>query len=138
MEKKLTLTLTIVVALAITRSDGRILLQKRPKGKAMAGLWEFPGGKVEAGEAPEAALVREIDEELGVKVSVSEMQPITFATAEVSSGEILLLLYRANRWQGELRALHAEALQWVTLEEMRQLPMPPADAPFIDALAQMN
>ncbi|WP_438731686.1 8-oxo-dGTP diphosphatase MutT [Parasphingorhabdus sp. DH2-15] len=124
----------IVVALAMTRDDGRILLQKRPEGSAMAGLWEFPGGKLEIGETPEQALVREIEEELGLAVKAENLSPVVFASEQLAKRHLLLLLYQCSDWEGEPKALHAEELRWVTLEEMTNLPMPPADGPFIGAL----
>lgn len=127
-----------VVAVALKRADGRILVQQRPAGKAMAGLWEFPGGKVEPDETPEAALVREIDEELGVTLDPADLTPLTFASEPLGGKRLLLLLYVARAWQGEPRALDASAIRWVTIEEMRALPMPPADAPFADVLAGLS
>lgn len=124
-----------VVAAALIRDDGCILVQQRPVGKQMAGLWEFPGGKVEPGETPEAALVREIDEELGVRLDPAALKPLTFASEALDDRHLLLLLYATRLWEGEPRALDASAIRWVTIDEMRALPMPPADAPFADALA---
>lgn len=126
-----------VVALALIGPDGRILVQQRPPGKMMAGLWEFPGGKVEPGETPEAALVREIAEELDVRLDAGALAPLTFASEALGERHLLLLLYVAREWEGEPRALDASAIRWVTIEEMRALPMPPADAPFADALARL-
>lgn len=123
-----------VVAAALTDPQGRILVQRRPAGKAMAGLWEFPGGKVEPGEAPEAALVRELAEELGVTVSARDLTPLTFATAPVGERTLLLLLYRCDRWLGEPQPIDADVLDWRTPAGLRDLAMPPADLPFIDVL----
>lgn len=131
-------TLMKVVALALRRNDGRILLQKRPQNTAMAGLWEFPGGKMENGETPEQSLKREIDEELGIKVAQDDLEPVTFASEALADRHLLLLLYQCSKWQGQPIALHAEELRWVTLEEMSTLPMPPADAPFTKALERAN
>jgi len=125
----------LVVAAALTDPQGRILVQRRPAGKAMAGLWEFPGGKVEPGEAPEAALVRELAEELGVTVAAEDLTPLTFAIAPVGERTLLLLLYRCERWQGEPHPIDADALDWRRPAALRGLAMPPADLPFIDALA---
>jgi len=125
----------LVVAAALTDPQGRILVQRRPAGKAMAGLWEFPGGKVEPGEAPEAALVRELAEELGVTVAAEDLTPLTFATAPVGERTLLLLLYRCDRWQGEPQPIDADALDWRRPAALRDLAMSPADLPFIDALA---
>ncbi len=124
-----------VVAVAMVDADGRVLLQKRPAGKAMAGLWEFPGGKVEPGEGPEAALVRELAEELGVDVHTSCLAPATFASADIGDGRhMLLLLYICRKWRGIPQALEAEALLWARPVEMYQLAMPPADLPLIGLL----
>ena len=127
-----------VVAVAMIAPDGRVLVQQRPPGKAMAGLWEFPGGKVEPGETPEQALVREIDEELGVTLKAAALEPLTFASEPLAERHLILLLYVAREWTGEARALDASAIRWVTIDEMRALPMPPADAPFADALARLG
>jgi 8-oxo-dGTP diphosphatase len=124
----------LVVAAALADEDGRILLQQRPGGKAMAGLWEFPGGKVEEGERPEAALVRELREELGIRLAAERLVPACFASAPLGDRHLILLLYICRHWEGEPQALHATALRWVRLEEMRGLPMPPADEPLIALL----
>lgn len=124
----------IVVAAALINGDGRVLLQKRAPGRSMAGLWEFPGGKVEAGETTEAALARELREELGVEVAEHALQPTCFASAPVGARHMILLLYICREWRGEPKPLDAERLAWVRLADMRALPMPPADAPLIDLL----
>ena len=124
----------MVVAAALQDGEGRILVQQRPEGTQMAGLWEFPGGKLEAGETPEAALVRELDEELGIQVDVADLTACHFASAPLGERHLLLLLYRCTRWTGTPVAYHARALQWLRPHEMEGLPMPPADLPFIDAL----
>ena len=124
----------MVVAAALIRGD-RVLVQQRPAGKAMAGLWEFPGGKLEPGETAEAALIRELAEELGIAVEPDVPQPITFATGQVAGRTLVLLLFRVDRWTGEPRALEAPALCWADLQRLRALPMPPADEPLIEALA---
>ena len=124
----------LVVAAALIGPDGRLLLQQRAAGRAMAGLWEFPGGKVEAGETPEAALARELGEELGLLVDPDELSPACFASAPLGERHLVLLLYLCRAWTGEARALHASALRWARPEEMRGLPMPPADEPLIDLL----
>ena len=123
-----------VVAAALVRGDGRILLQQRAPGRAMAGLWEFPGGKVEAGERPEAALVRELGEELGIGVGEGDLIAATFASADNAGRHMLLLLYVCHKWQGTPAALDATALSWVLPGEMHDLPMPPADIPMIPIL----
>ncbi len=127
----------IVVAAALIGGDGRILLQQRAAGRAMAGLWEFPGGKVEADETPEAALVREIDEELGICLDAAALSPACFASEAVGERHMTLLLYICRAWQGEPAPLDAAALCWADLAEMRTLPMPPADAPLIDLLEKL-
>lgn len=126
-----------VVAAALVDDAGRVLVQQRPPGKQMAGLWEFPGGKVETGETPEDALVRELNEELGIVVDPAALNPATFASEKLGDRHLLLLLYVCRIWSGDPAALDAVALKWVTLAEMRTLAMPPADAPFIAALERM-
>lgn len=123
-----------VVAAALPDSEGRVLLQQRPAGTAMAGLWEFPGGKVEPGESPEAALVRELHEELGIGVKPENLEPITFATVNAGDKALILLLYGCRTWQGEAVALHATALRWEHPDAMAALPMPPADYPMVSLL----
>lgn len=128
----------LVVAAALVAPDGRILLQQRAPGRAMAGLWEFPGGKVEPGERPEVALVRELAEELGIEVEEDALQAACFASAPNGDRHmLLLLLYICRAWEGDPAPLDATALQWVQLEQMRALPMPPADEPLIDLLAAL-
>ena len=126
-----------VVAAALVDEAGRVLLQQRPAGKAMAGLWEFPGGKMEAGEAPEAALARELHEELGIEVDEASMSPACFASAPVGERHLLLLLFLIEHWSGTPTALEAEALAWARPSEMREFAMPPADLPLIDPLDAM-
>lgn len=120
-----------VVAAALVDQDGRILLQQRPAGKELAGLWEFPGGKIESGESPEAALIRELAEELGISVSSACLAPATFASAPLGDRHLLLLLFVCRKWEGIPRAIEASALKWVRPVEMHALPMPPADRPLI-------
>lgn len=127
----------LVVAAALVAADGRILLQQRAPGRAMAGLWEFPGGKVEPGELPEGALVRELEEELGIVVDGAALAPATFASADNGGRHMLLLLYLCREWQGEPKPLDAAALKWVRTEEMTTLPMPPADEPLIPLLERL-
>lgn len=130
-------TMLFVVAAALVNQANEILIQKRPAGKAMAGLWEFPGGKVEAGESPVAALIRELDEELAVGVEPENLLPVTFASEALDGAYLVLLLYLCRIWQGQPRAMESTAIEWVTLDEMRARAMPPADAPFIDHLARV-
>ena len=126
-----------VVAVALLDGDGRILLQQRAPGRAMAGLWEFPGGKLEADELPEAALARELEEELGIGIAVEDVEPACFARAPVAGRQMLLLLYLCRRWHGEPAALDASALAWLRPDEMDPVTMPPADAPLIPKLAAL-
>jgi len=125
----------VVVAAALIDADGRILLQQRPPGKSLPGLWEFPGGKIEAGETPEAALIRELHEELGIDTEAACLAPVTFASARLDNGtHLLLLLYVCRKWRGIPRALVASDLRWEYPTAMFALPMPPADLPLIALL----
>lgn len=124
----------IVAAAALIDAEGRVLLQQRPDGKAMAGLWEFPGGKVEQGEAPEDALVRELEEELGISTHRSCLAPATFASEPLDGRDLVLLLYVCRKWSGTPQLRHAAAMQWVRPHQMFSLPMPPADLPMIGVL----
>jgi len=126
---------TTVVAAALVDKAGRILLQQRAPGRAMAGLWEFPGGKVEPGELPEAALVRELREELGIDVEDASLAPACFASAAVGERHMILLLYLCRQWRGTPRPLDASALKWLRPAEMIAAEMPPADRPLIDLLS---
>ena len=127
----------LVVAVALVDRDGRVLLQQRPPGKPMADLWEFPGGKVEPGETPEAALVRELEEELGIRTHQSCLAPATFASEPLGEKHLLLLLYVCRKWEGVPQARHATALTWVRPAQMYALPMPPADLPLIGLIDAM-
>lgn len=120
-----------VVAVALVDREGRVLLQQRPPGGSMAGLWEFPGGKVEPGETPEAALIRELHEELGIDVEAACLAPATFASAPLGDRHLLLLLFACRKWRGQPQPLHASALRWARPIEMHALAMPPADRPLI-------
>ncbi len=124
----------MVVAAALVDGDGRVLVQQRPPGASMAGLWEFPGGKMEPGELPEAALCRELDEELGIGVNEADLAPATFASESLGDRHLLLLLYALREWRGTPEARHATALKWVHPPELHGLDMPPADKPLIGLL----
>ncbi|NJM50569.1 MAG: 8-oxo-dGTP diphosphatase MutT [Sphingomonadales bacterium] len=130
-------TMLFVVAAALVNQVNEILVQKRPEGKAMAGLWEFPGGKVEASEKPESALKRELREELGIDVQTGNLVPLTFAEEALGTKNLLLLLYLCRDWSGEPVAMEGNELRWVTMDDLRKLPMPPADKPFIGHLARI-
>lgn len=123
-----------VVAAALVDEHGRVLLQRRPPGKQMADLWEFPGGKIDPGERPEAALVRELAEELGITVAAEHCGPLTFASAPLGGRHLLLLLYVIRDWQGDPQPLEATELAWVAPTAMHALPMPPADVPLVAML----
>jgi len=124
----------IVVAAALVDRDGRILVQQRPEGLSMAGLWEFPGGKLEPGETPEAALIRELAEELAIDVDHACLAPACFASDTLGDKHLLLLLYVCRKWRGTPIAQHASALRWVRPVELHSLDMPPADKPLIGLL----
>lgn len=126
-----------VVGAAMIDADGRVLVQQRPPGKTMAGLWEFPGGKVEPGETPEAALIRELDEELGVSAQASCLAPAVFASEPLGERHLILLLYVLRKWQGVPVAREATALRWLRPVELHALEMPPADRPLIGLLEQL-
>lgn len=131
MQKNPTMT---VVAAALVDGDGRVLLQQRRPDRAMAGLWEFPGGKVESDELPEAALARELEEELGIRVAPAALAPACFASAPLGACHMVLLLYICRAWSGDPEPLDASALKWARPGEMYGLAMPPADAPLIPLL----
>lgn len=127
----------LVAACALVDADGRVLLSQRPQGKALAGLWEFPGGKVEAGETPEAALLRELREELGVETKAACLAPLTFASHSYEGFHLLMPLFVCRRFQGTPRPLEGQSLKWVRPRDMRDYPMPPADAPLIPFLVDL-
>ena len=127
----------LVAAVALVDADGRVLVTKRPEGKQLAGLWEFPGGKVEAGERPETALIRELKEELGIDVTEACLAPLTFASHSYEEFHLLMPLYVCRRWKGLVRAAEGQALQWVKPVRLRELPMPPADIPLIAQLRDL-
>jgi 8-oxo-dGTP diphosphatase len=131
-------TMLFVVAAALTTQDGEILLQKRPAGRQMAGLWEFPGGKVDPGESPESALIRELEEELGVVVNGSDLVPVTFASEPLGDRHLLLMLYSCTQWVGVPVPMDGQELRWLMPHDMRDLPMPPADKPLVAALENID
>jgi 8-oxo-dGTP diphosphatase len=127
----------LVVACALIDADGRVLLARRPAGKPMAGLWEFPGGKVEAGERPEDTLIRELEEELGIVVKEACLAPLTFASHAYADFHLLMPLYVCRRWEGAVRAKEGQQLAWVRPNRLRDYPMPPADEPLVAHLTTL-
>lgn len=128
------MTLVLVAAVALIDPDGRLLLAQRPEGKSMAGLWEFPGGKVEPGETPEACLIRELEEELDIETWASCLAPLTFASHAYADFHLLMPLYACRKWQGIVRAREGQRLAWARVGELAAYPMPPADKPLIPIL----
>lgn len=128
------MTIVLVAAVALIDPDGRVLLAQRPEGKSMAGLWEFPGGKVEPGETPEAALIRELHEELGIDTWTSCLAPLTFASHGYESFHLLMPVFACRKWQGVVQPREGQRLAWVRAADLRSYPMPPADIPLIPAL----
>jgi 8-oxo-dGTP diphosphatase len=126
--------LVLVAACALLDADGRVLLAQRPGGKPMAGLWEFPGGKVEAGERPEQTLIRELKEELAIVVSEACLAPLTFASHAYPDFHLLMPLYVCRRWEGIVTAQEGQRLAWVRPNRLRDYPMPPADEPLVSHL----
>lgn len=124
----------LVSAVALIDRDGRVLLAQRPDGKSMAGLWEFPGGKVEPGETPEQALVRELHEELGIGTWTSCLAPLTFASHSYADFHLLMPLFACRKWEGIPQAREGQTLAWVPKSELRNYPMPPADIPLVPIL----
>ena len=129
--------LLLVVAVALIDADHRVLVAQRPKGRQLAGLWEFPGGKVDAGERPEQALIRELREELGIEVKAPCLAPLTFASHAYDDFHLLMPLYACYRWQGSVAPREGQALKWLHPHKGLELPMPPADAPLIPALIDL-
>ena len=129
--------LLLVAACALVDADGRVLIAQRPPGKTLAGLWEFPGGKVEPGETPEATLIRELAEELGVATQAACLAPLTFASYAYDEFHLLMPLYICRKWNGFVQPREAQALKWVRPRDLRNYPMPPADAPLIPPLIDL-
>ncbi|MCF6314874.1 MAG: 8-oxo-dGTP diphosphatase MutT [Marinosulfonomonas sp.] len=124
----------LVSAVALIDRDGRILLAQRPEGKSMAGLWEFPGGKVEPGETPEVALIRELEEELGINTWSSCLAPLSFASHSYDDFHLLMPLFACRKWEGTPHPKEGQTLKWVHVRDLRNYPMPPADIPLISVL----
>lgn len=129
--------LLLVTACALVDTDGRVLLSQRPEGKKLAGLWEFPGGKVEIGETPEEALIRELEEELGIRTQVACLAPLTFASHRYEDFHLLMPLFVCRRFDGEPHGREGQAVKWVRPKDMRNYPMPPADEPLISHLIDL-
>jgi 8-oxo-dGTP diphosphatase len=127
----------LVVAAALVDVDGRVLITQRPQGKQFGGLWEFPGGKINAGERPEQSLIRELREELGITVDELCLAPLTFASHAYPDFHLLMPLYLCRRWQGMVRSVEGQTLRWVRPLELRQYEMPAADVPLIPALVEI-
>jgi len=133
----LSLTTVLVAACALIDADGRVLIAERPAGKSMAGLWEFPGGKVEAGERPEECLIRELAEELGIAVNEACLAPLTFASHNYPDFHLLMPLYVCRRWEGIVTPREGQRLAWVKPQRLRDYPMPPADEPLVAHLMSL-
>jgi 8-oxo-dGTP diphosphatase len=129
--------LLLVAACALVDVDGRILLAQRPQGKQLAGLWEFPGGKVEPGETPEETLIRELDEELGIQTKIPCLAPLTFASHTYDDFHLLMPLYICRRFEGTAHGREGQAIKWVRPKALRDYPMPPADEPLIPFLMDL-
>ena len=129
--------LLLVAAVALIDSDGRVLISKRPEGKQLGGLWEFPGGKVEPGERPEAALIRELREELTIDVADSCLAPLTFASHAYEEFHLLMPLYVCRRWSGIVQGAEGQEIKWVPALKLKGFPMPPADIPLIPHLVEL-
>ena len=131
------LPVILVAAVALIDADGRVLLAQRPEGKVMAGLWEFPGGKVQPHETPESALIRELEEELGIDVAEACLAPLTFASHRYERFHLLMPLYVCRRWDGIVSPREGQALKWVRAQRLGEYPMPPADKPLIPVLQEL-
>lgn len=131
----MTSNLVLVVAIALQDADGRYLLAQRPEGKSMAGLWEFPGGKIEPGESPEQALIREIFEELGVEIEAKHLEPVTFTSFAYPSFHLLMPLYRCRYWKGEVQSREGQSFAWVDPQSLHDYPAPEADHFLFDVLS---
>ena len=129
--------IVFVAACALIDADGRVLIAERPAGRSMAGLWEFPGGKIEPGETPETSLIRELKEELGIFVKQECLAPLTFASHAYPDFHLLMPLYVCRRWEGLVRAQEGQRLAWVRPNRLKDYPMPPADQPLISHLAAL-
>jgi 8-oxo-dGTP diphosphatase len=127
----------LVVAVALVDADNRVLIAQRPEGKALAGLWEFPGGKIEPDERPEDALIRELREELGIEVKAACLAPLSFASHAYDDFHLLMPLYICRKWQGFVQPREGQALKWLRAKALRDYPMPPADAPLIPPLVDL-
>src|ERR1700678_3339648 len=137
LQTGLAVKLLLVVAVALIDADDRVLIAQRPKGKQLADLWEFPGGKIDADERPEDALIRELAEELGIAVKQDCLAPLTFASHAYPDFHLLMPLYVCRRWQGFVQPLDGQALKWVRPKDLRSYPMPPADAPLLPHLEEL-
>jgi 8-oxo-dGTP diphosphatase len=131
------LPIVLVAAVALVDPDGRVLIAERPPGKHLAGMWEFPGGKVQPGETPEAALIRELDEELGISVHESCLAPFTFASHAYETFHLLMPLYVCRKWSGTVTSREGQQLKWVRPAQLTDYPMPPADKPLVAMLRDL-
>lgn len=129
--------IVMVSAVALIDADGRVLITQRPDGKSMAGLWEFPGGKIEPGETPEAALIRELHEELGIETWGSCLAPLTFASHSYADFHLLMPLFVCRKWNGIVQGREGQAVKWVRANALKDHPMPPADIPLIPVLRDL-